>query len=180
MGDDEVQDTDGGECKQYDPASFRYVLSFWSQAHTEFWGTADTPGLYAKQRHLDTTSSDAQGMYANHHPLNPPMYPETPGENPLISRQPIIVLREELEYFSIIPSSDSSVNPSSIQNPPHPLFKDAHVKPDGGSNEALLRIKSEAGKQLLERTRIFTALQRNVSKEGNMAEQHLIDMLCMS
>lgn len=26
---------------------------------------------------------------------------------------------------------------------------------------------------------IFTALQRNVNKENNIAEQHLIDMLCM-
>ena len=30
------------------------------------------------------------------------------------------------------------------------------------------------------RRQIFTALQRNVNKENNMAEQHLIDMLCMS
>jgi hypothetical protein len=33
---------------------------------------------------------------------------------------------------------------------------------------------------LLERDQIFTALQRNISKENNVAEQHLIDMLCDS
>lgn len=32
---------------------------------------------------------------------------------------------------------------------------------------------------MLQRKHIFTALQRNVNKENNMAEQHLIDMLCM-
>jgi hypothetical protein len=31
----------------------------------------------------------------------------------------------------------------------------------------------------MEKRNIFTALQRNVNKENNVAEQHLIDMLCM-
>lgn len=33
---------------------------------------------------------------------------------------------------------------------------------------------------MLEQQNIFTALQRNVKRENNVGEQHLIDMLCMS
>lgn len=40
-------------------------------------------------------------------------------------------------------------------------------------------IKRECGKLLVDKRNIFTALQRNVNKENNVAEQHLIDMLCM-
>ena len=42
----------------------------------------------------------------------------------------------------------------------------------------MLDLKRECGKNLLEKRTIFTALQRNVNKENNIAEQHLIDMLC--
>ncbi|CAO3665492.1 unnamed protein product [Umbelopsis ramanniana] len=42
------------------------------------------------------------------------------------------------------------------------------------------QLKIDCGKHLLERDQIFTALQRNISKENNVAEQHLIDMLCDS
>ncbi|KAJ3743831.1 hypothetical protein EV360DRAFT_90230 [Lentinula raphanica] len=61
-----------------------------------------------------------------------------PSQNPLISKQAIIVLREELEYFSI-PPKDGSVK----------------IDQNGIAGEAL----------------------RNVNKENNVAEQHLIDML---
>lgn len=40
-------------------------------------------------------------------------------------------------------------------------------------------MRRAAGKALEEKRTIFTALQRNVNKENNLAEQHLIDMLCM-
>ncbi|KAF9578267.1 hypothetical protein BGW38_006026, partial [Lunasporangiospora selenospora] len=43
-----------------------------------------------------------------------------------------------------------------------------------------LLIKTECGHYLLEDRKIFTALQRNIDKEQNMAEQHLMDMLCVS
>ena len=112
----------------------------------------------------------------------------------MVSRQPIIVLREELEYFSIVPSTDPNVNPNArlsekgekgekpltLGNLPEQLVNQAKVKLDGQPTPELLRLKREAGKALLKRTKVFTALQRNVSKEGNLAEQHLIDMLCMS
>lgn len=175
---------------QFDPSSFRYILSFWSKAHTDFYGTSSSPGYFHKQQHLNPNNSasnsysaSSSGAYNSSHSAD---YPAGPGENPLISRQPIIVLREELEYFSIVPSSDPSVNPqaqsssSSSQGLPSKILQAARVNPDGTPTEELLRLKKEAGKALLKRTKVFTALQRNVSKEGNLAEQHLIDMLCMS
>lgn len=51
---------------------------------------------------------------------------------------------------------------------------------NGTATPALNSVKRECGRHLLERRSIFTALQRNVAREGNAAEQHLIDMLCMS
>ena len=49
----------------------------------------------------------------------------------------------------------------------------------GVANDELKALKRGCGKALEDRKQIFTALQRNVNKENNMAEQHLIDMLCM-
>ena len=85
-----------------------------------------------------------------------------PSQNPLLSKQAIIVLREELEYFSIPPKDSNAVTNSN-----------------GIANEALLDLKRKCGTYLLHKRNIFTALQRNVHKENNVAEQHLIDMLCM-
>lgn len=83
-------------------------------------------------------------------------------QNPLLSKQAIIVLREELEYFAIPPGSESTKTDKS-----------------GIADEHLLSLKRQCGLKLLEKRNIFTALQRNVNKENNMAEQHLIDMLCV-
>ena len=83
-------------------------------------------------------------------------------QNPLLTKQAIIVLREELEYFTIPPKNG-----------------DATTDKSGIANEALTNMKRKCGNVLLEKRSIFTALQRNVNKENNMAEQHLIDMLCM-
>lgn len=82
--------------------------------------------------------------------------------NPLLTKQAIIVLREELEYFTIPPADNRRTTDDQ-----------------GFSNEYLLWLKHECGKVLLAKRNVFTALQRNVNKENNVAEQHLIDMLCM-
>lgn len=100
--------------------------------------------------------------------------------NPLFHKQAIIVLREELEYFAIPPISQ---NLSSNRNSPlddmtrtkTQMTTDEH----GNANQALMHLKGECGEHLLSRKSIFTALQRNVNRENNVAEQHLIDMLCM-
>jgi hypothetical protein len=91
--------------------------------------------------------------------LNDPILAQ---QNPLLSKQAIIVLREELEYFAIPPKGST-----------------ASTDKDGTPNDDLNDLKRECGQRLLEKRNIFTALQRNVNKENNMAEQHLIDMLCV-
>ncbi|KAG8925486.1 hypothetical protein FRC02_009626 [Tulasnella sp. 418] len=134
----------------FDPQCFSFVLSFFRQAQDTFYGTSSFPGLYQAQQHLVEQSFPPQGA-------------DYPSHNPLLSKQAIIVLREELEYFAIPPKGDSSATDAG-----------------GNANEVLLALKRECGNKLLEKKSIFTALQRNVSKENNLAEQHLIDMLCMS
>jgi hypothetical protein len=85
--------------------------------------------------------------------------------NPLLSKQAVIVLREELEFFAIPPRKARA----------------GEAKGDEEKSALELRaLKARCGEALISRRSIFTALQRNVSKENNMAEQHLIDMLCMS
>lgn len=68
----------------------------------------------------------------------------------LLDKQPIIVLREELEYYCVVPKS--KVDLSSI--------------------------KLAAGDYLKEENKVFAALEKNIARENNVAEQHLIDMLC--
>ncbi|KAI0044566.1 phosphatase activator [Auriscalpium vulgare] len=132
----------------FDPDCFNYVLQFFRQASDAFYGSAGNPGLYAAQQHLvDST----------------PISDFAPNQNPLLSKQAIIVLREELEYFSIPPKAGGAQTDSA-----------------GLANEAMLDLKRACGRYLLDKKSIFTALQRNVNKENNVAEQHLIDMLCMS
>lgn len=95
----------------------------------------------------------------------------------LFHKQAIIVLREELEYFAIPPSTsqpEASADAAETEKQQVP-GTDEH----GNANEALMDLKNESGKHLLNRKSIFTALQRNVNRENNVAEQHLIDMLCM-
>jgi len=126
------------------------VLSFFRGASDAFYGTPTQPGLFAAQQHLVDGSPASD-------------FGPTTSQNPLLSKQAIIVLREELEYFSI-PPKDSN----------------AATNDRGIANETLLEIKRWSGKYLMDKRNIFTALQRNVHKENNVAEQHLIDMLCMS
>jgi len=140
---------DGVFTVDFDPDCFSYILNFWSSAQSSFYGSPTSPGLFHAQQTI----------------LNSPSDPNTDfNQNPLLSKQAIIVLREELEYFSI--------------TKPGALAK-THM-PTGLANEELKVLKRNCGKALAERKLIFTALQRNVNKENNLAEQHLIDMLCMS
>ncbi|QRV81349.1 WHI2-like protein P4H10,16c [Ceratobasidium sp. AG-Ba] len=140
----------------FDPACFDFVLEFFRVSQDRFYGTATTPGLLASQQSLLDSSSPTSGQIDF----------GSPSQNPLLTKQAIIVLREELEYF-VIPPDDGGKSGAGT---------DEH----GIANDILLDMKRESGVQLLEKKHIFTALQRNVNKENNVAEQHLIDMLCMS
>jgi hypothetical protein len=107
----------------FDAACLDYVLSF-----------------YRKAQQVRQTSSEsifASSPAAQYYPS-------------LIDKQPIIVLREELEYYCVPSSKDND----------------------------LLKLKTASGQHLLEENLVFAALQKNIEGENNIAEQHLIDMLC--
>ncbi|GBE86048.1 hypothetical protein BKA93DRAFT_894960 [Sparassis latifolia] len=152
--------SDGGDNDDYeelygvdfDPECFAYVLTFFRNASDAFYGTATIPGLFAAQQQLLEGGSSPTSDFG-----------PSPSQNPLLTKQAIIVLREELEYFSIPPKDGKAL-----------------TNTNGIANDALLDVKKKCGEFLLHKRNIFTALQRNVNKENNIAEQHLIDMLCMS
>ncbi|KAF9216692.1 hypothetical protein BGZ59_008518 [Podila verticillata] len=93
----------------------------------------------------------------------------TPASNPLLNKQAIIVLREELDYFAITPPKTG-----------FPAKDDLLATGPVLTDLTGFKVKTACGQYLLEQSKIFTALQRNISKENNVAEQHLIDMLCVS
>lgn len=134
-------------------------MTFWSRAQQHFYGTPTTPGLFHAQKNIIEASTQSS-------PTSPTSSSAAggpdPTQNPLLTKQAIIVLREELEYFSI-------TTPGAL----------ASVDKMGMGNEELRTMKRACGIALEERRTIFAALQRNVNKENNLAEQHLIDMLCM-
>jgi len=146
----------------FDPDCFQYVLSFFRTASDAFYGSATTPGLLAAQQHLLETQD----------------FGPTGSQNPLYSKQAIIVLREELEYFSIPPREDST--PGALPNSTGVNGVAATNGRTDGAADPLIELKRRSGDYLIGKRNIFTALQRNVNKENNVAEQHLIDMLCMS
>lgn len=125
------------------------MLSFFRSASDTFYGTPTQAGLFTAQQHLVDSSPALD-------------YGPASAQNPLLTKQAIIVLREELEYFSIPPKDGN-----------------ATTNANGIASDALVDIKRRSGRYLMEKRNIFTALQRNVHKENNVAEQHLIDMLCM-
>ncbi|KAG1282824.1 hypothetical protein G6F66_011056 [Rhizopus arrhizus] len=113
----------------FDPACLNYVLEFYSYA--------------AEIRDRNQQDADLQQLLTTSAATSPVYYT-------LLTKQPIIVLREELEYFCL------------------PTQKKQDVK----------HLKLGSGHYLKEQNLIFDALQKNISRESNVAEQHLIDMLC--
>ena len=77
-------------CAQFDPDCFDYVLNFFQHARDEFYGTTANPGglLAAQQQLLEGGSPTSD-------------FGPSPSQNPLLTKQAIIVLREELEYFCV-------------------------------------------------------------------------------
>ncbi|CAJ0758599.1 20928_t:CDS:2, partial [Entrophospora sp. SA101] len=121
-------------------------------------------------------------------------FPHSP-QNPLLSKQAIIVLREELDYFTIPPKSSQKHNISTeatgkgtLNNTTTETTALSGTSSITAANETsdseqaidIFELKTECGSYLLNQKKIFTALQRNINKENNVAEQHLIDMLCVS
>ena len=198
---DQDQDDEDDEEEVYlvdfDPQCLTYVLSFFRTAQDDFYGTPDQPGKFRPSNlfangggaghHYQQSSadfSDPNGLYGGASGM---------GQNPLLSKQAIIVLREELEYFAIPPKRVNKAATAATESTPTQeavagatlapnadLSKVESTDPASGQpTPALVSLKQACGKALLDRKQIFTALQRNVNKENNLAEQHLIDMLCM-
>ncbi|KAF8927805.1 hypothetical protein BGZ58_010110, partial [Dissophora ornata] len=126
----------------FDPACMDYVLDFYHEAQM----AGET------QRQANPTT-----------PLN------LASQNPLLNKQAIIVLREELDYFAVIPPKAG-----------FPAKDDMPATGPVLADPSKVNVKTQCGTHLLEQRKIFTALQRNINKENNVAEQHLIDMLCVS
>ncbi|KAF8943868.1 hypothetical protein BGZ47_004939 [Haplosporangium gracile] len=195
------------------------------------------------------TSSESSNSSTYHQPL--PLNLMVP-QNPLLNKQAIIVLREELDYFVIPPPSTkacpltsgtapATITSFSTSTPPNgststrpvsrPLAQTSRDSADGplpllGTTPAIIpssttpskppltqqsssaagaaakvngsvpprtltsstapsdqqpkMIKTQCGQILLKDRKIFAALQRNIDKEKNQAEQQLMDMLCVS
>ncbi|KAI8595233.1 hypothetical protein EDD21DRAFT_329548 [Dissophora ornata] len=128
----------------FDPVCLQYILEFYRQAQRATPSSPSESSAAAAQQPLSLGSIMPQ--------------------NPLMNKQAIIVLREELDYFAIPPSSKGSSNTKAKDT----LFTTS-ASP-----------ATQCGRILLEDRKIFTALQRNIDKEDNQAEQHLMDMLCVS
>jgi hypothetical protein len=113
-----------------DPACFHYLHTFFEQTRQE---TLDT-------HHLSQVSMETDPLVAS-----------------LLtgSKQLVIVLREELDYF-ILPNSSTSSQHTSTRH----------------------QLKTQAGHHLVRENKVFDALIRNIEKEHNQAEHHLVAMLC--
>jgi hypothetical protein len=118
----------------FDASCLEYVLQFYQHAQAE------------KEAHqIQNGGQQTESIFASSPAAQ--YYPS------LLDKQPIIVLREELEYYCVVPSaSKSKVN--------------------------LVDIKLSSGEYLKGQNQVFAALQKNIARENNVAEQHLIDMLC--
>ncbi|WWC92490.1 uncharacterized protein L201_007449 [Kwoniella dendrophila CBS 6074] len=150
---------DGVFTVDFDPDCFEYILKFWSNAQEKFYGTPTSIGLFHLQQNITSVSSGSGSGSGN----DLTSFTDQ-SQNPLLSKQAIIVLREELEFFSITKSNH--IAKTNLQN--------------GLPNDELKYLKKQCGKSLENKKSIFAALERNVSSVGNAAEAHLIDMLCMS
>lgn len=106
-----------------------YMLDYFQKARKEF----------RKENHEFTEDAYLAHAVASSIPLNP-----------LLTKQGIIVLREELEYFVI--ALDKSTNISDL--------------------------KQKSGDLLIKQDLVFDALLKNIDEENNVAEYHLVDMLC--
>lgn len=113
----------------FDSSCLEYVLQFYQYAQE----TREEHELQNEEHDSIFSSSPAAQYYPS-----------------LLDKQPIIVLREELEYYCVV--SKAKVDLASI--------------------------KLASGEYLKEQNQVFAALQKNIARENNVAEQHLIDMLC--
>ncbi|ORZ22056.1 hypothetical protein BCR42DRAFT_367694 [Absidia repens] len=144
----------------FDPVCFNYMKSFFEETrqislkhHTL---TANIP------LGLDTSSNNTDSVVTSILTGN---------------KQLVIVLREELDYFILPRSTNPSSNTSTTDN-----NSSSGTKTDTTTTTTTSRnrqqLKTRAGTYLVQENKIFDALVKNIEKENNTAEQHLISMLC--
>lgn len=78
----------------------------------------------------------------------------SPMHCPLLTKPAVIVLREELDYF-VLPQQQKGGQQQQQQ-------------------QLITELKIKAGDYLKQQDLVFEALQRNIEKENNVAEQHLL------
>lgn len=128
------------------------MLEFFRRSQDDFYGTSAKAGLLEAQQSLLDASSPQS------HPGQIDF--GSPSQNPLLTKQAIIVLREELEYF-VIPPDDNGRSGATT---------DEH----GIANQVLLDMKRESGTQLLDKKHIFTALQVSSGRtRGRAVVEHI-------
>ncbi|KAG0259274.1 hypothetical protein BG011_002739 [Mortierella polycephala] len=140
----------------FDPACMDYVLDFYHEAQM----AGETQRLANNPSSSSSSAASVASQQAAHN---------LGAQNPLLNKQAIIVLREELDYFAVIPPKSG-----------FPAKDDMPATGPVMADVTKVKAKTQCGTHLLEQRKIFTALQRNINKENNVAEQHLIDMLCVS
>lgn len=154
--DDDADDDDdeGGDSGDFvvtfvdfDPICLEYVLQFYRQAQQL---SNERQQRLAAESASSNTNDDGSATATR--PPSAIMY-NSPTYYPLMDKQPIIVLREELEYFCVPSRKNLSV-------------------------ADMAALKLDSGYYLCHQDEIFAALQKSIARENNMAEQHLIDMLC--
>lgn len=77
--------------------------------------------------------------------------------SPFNGKRPFVILREELDYFTIAEPSDVSL-----------------------SQKVTSSVKAASGRHLMNSRKIFDAFERNIHGGSNLAERQLVDMLCLS
>ncbi|GAK64188.1 phosphatase activator [Moesziomyces antarcticus] len=135
-------DQDGEEDEEelylvdFDPQCLSYVLSFFKTAQDEFYGTADHPGKYRP------SSAYGTALYNYAMASNEGADAFTQGsisQIPLMNKQPIIVLREELEYFAIPPKKAAAAGQAAASEIDPEVFEGTEPS-TGHPTPALLRL----------------------------------------
>ncbi|KAL0095740.1 hypothetical protein J3Q64DRAFT_1711149 [Phycomyces blakesleeanus] len=137
-------DTSGlvGE-SDFDPKCFSYILEFFSEA-------AETFAKENQDHSWEAFSAGLVGAYSRQ--FDSARYS-------LLTKQAIVVLREELEYF-ILPQDKSN-----------PLTSTADII-------TLKQLKQTAGQLLKADDLVFHSMLQNVKRGNNIVERELVDMLC--
>ncbi|CAO3616528.1 unnamed protein product [Cunninghamella echinulata] len=143
----------------FDPICFQYVINFYQQ--TQLLALKQKNGIKEGKEEEETTTSMIKKKlkkmkYNNNNNHSTSLLYS------FMTKRVIIILREELEYY-VIPLNYQHQHEHEQQQ-----LKKISIQ----------SLKYNAGIQLVNENNIFQPLIKNIKKENNTAEQHLVDMLC--